>query len=107
MMDSSDPNGSIPESMSAVSDRVAKWKRQYQILLDRSTPHVLYRWLGFVGLVALFMLRILLAQGVSLISHLGWKYVLMICLFSGISVRNPFNLKDYRCSIMTLYPIFF
>lgn len=38
----------------------------YQSYLDRSVPHVLHRWLGTAGLVVVFLLRIVLAQGVSL-----------------------------------------
>jgi len=37
----------------------------YQTYLDRSVPHVLHRWLGTAGLVAIFLLRIVIAQGVS------------------------------------------
>lgn len=37
----------------------------YQSYLDRSVPHVLHRWLGTAGLVVVFLLRIVLAQGVS------------------------------------------
>jgi hypothetical protein len=37
----------------------------YQTYLDRSVPHTLHRWLGTAGLVVLFLLRIVLAQGVS------------------------------------------
>lgn len=40
-------------------------QRQYQQLLDRITPFVLYRWLGTAGLLAVFALRIVLSQGVS------------------------------------------
>jgi hypothetical protein len=43
----------------------SKIKRQYQQVLDRWTPHILHRWLATAGLLAMFMLRILLAQGVS------------------------------------------
>jgi len=42
-----------------------KIQRQYQQILDRWTPHVLHRWLATVGLLAVFFLRIVLAQGVS------------------------------------------
>lgn len=42
-----------------------KIKRQYQQTLDRWTPHILQRWLATAGLLAVFVLRILIAQGVS------------------------------------------
>jgi len=44
-----------------------KVQRQYQQTLDRWTPHVIGRWLSTGGLLALFFLRIVFAQGVSFI----------------------------------------
>jgi hypothetical protein len=44
-----------------------KFQRQYQQTLDRWTPHVIGRWLSTGGLLALFFLRIVFAQGVSFI----------------------------------------
>ena len=63
MMNASDPAPSTP--FQPVSNHYYKIMRQYQVLLDRVTPFVLYRWLGTAGLLSLFMLRIVLAQGVS------------------------------------------
>ncbi|KAL5483171.1 hypothetical protein ACEPAI_8400 [Sanghuangporus weigelae] len=37
--------------------------RQYRALLDRAAPHLMYRWFGTAGLVAVFMLRIIFSQG--------------------------------------------
>lgn len=48
-----------------ISAGYSKIQRQYQKILDRWTPYMLYRWLGTAGLLALFMLRIVLSQGVS------------------------------------------
>jgi hypothetical protein len=63
MMSSSElgADGPLPN----ISVQYAKLQRQYQHILDRWTPFVLYRWLSTTGLLSLFMLRILLAQGVS------------------------------------------
>lgn len=35
----------------------------YQALLDQSTPHVLYRWVGTAVGLLLFFLRVFVAQG--------------------------------------------
>ena len=43
----------------------SKLQRQYQQVLDRWTPHMLQRWLVLAGLLVLFFLRIVIAQGVS------------------------------------------
>jgi hypothetical protein len=38
-------------------------RQQYQALLDRLTPFVLYRWLGTGAALFIFFLRVFLAQG--------------------------------------------
>lgn len=43
--------------------------RQYRALLDRTAPHLMYRWLGTAGLFSLFMLRIVFAQGVRVFTR--------------------------------------
>ena len=54
-----------------VSAQYAKIHRAYQQVLDRWTPFMLYRWLATAGLLFVFFLRIVLAQGVSLHSGLS------------------------------------
>lgn len=51
--------------LSSLTAQYTKLQRQYQQVLDRWTPFVLYRWLSTSGLLAVFMLRIVLSQGVS------------------------------------------
>ncbi|KZT05370.1 retrieval of early ER protein Rer1 [Laetiporus sulphureus 93-53] len=58
-MSSSEPGTGV----ASVSTTFSNAKRQYQQWLDRVTPFVLYRWLGTAGLLSLFMLRIMIAQG--------------------------------------------
>jgi len=41
----------------------------YQLLLDRSTPYTVGRWVGTVLLVCCFMARILLAQGWYIVTY--------------------------------------
>lgn len=65
MMSSSDPDASAGPFQPLMA-HYAKGQRQYQQWLDKVTPFVLYRWLGTAGLLSLFMLRIVFAQGVSL-----------------------------------------
>ncbi|KAG8221290.1 retrieval of early ER protein Rer1 [Butyriboletus roseoflavus] len=60
-MMSSDEAPSMP--LQTVQASISKAQRQYQQALDRWTPHVLQRWLATLGLLALFMLRIVLSQG--------------------------------------------
>jgi hypothetical protein len=63
MMDSDDSTPTGP--LDSVKSSYTKFNRQYKQTLDRWTPHVLNRWLGTAALLAVFLLRIVLAQGVS------------------------------------------
>lgn len=58
-------SGVEPSPVQNITAQYAKLQRQYQQILDRWTPHVLHRWLSTAGLLAVFMLRIVIAQGVS------------------------------------------
>ena len=72
MMSSSDPSspalsgsGTDASPIQNISALYTRAQRQYQQILDRWTPYMLYRWLSTAGLLAVFLLRIVLAQGVS------------------------------------------
>ncbi|EJD08044.1 retrieval of early ER protein Rer1 [Fomitiporia mediterranea MF3/22] len=54
--------------------------RQYRSLLDRAAPHLAYRWLGTAGLVMVFMLRIVFAQGWYIICYALGIYLLNLLL---------------------------
>lgn len=62
-----------------LSRNLSKYTRLYQTYLDRSVPFVLQRWLGFSGLLFLFMLRIVLSE--------GWY---IVCYTLGIYLLNLF-----------------
>ncbi|KAH9944616.1 retrieval of early ER protein Rer1 [Amylocystis lapponica] len=76
-MSSSEPGtpgfGSFPSQYS-------KLQRQYQQLLDRVTPYVLYRWLGTAGILSLFALRIVLSQGWYIVCYAHAIYLLNLLL---------------------------
>ena len=59
-------SGVEPSPAQNITAQYTKIHRTYQQVLDRWTPFVLYRWLATAGLLCVFMLRIILAQGVSL-----------------------------------------
>ncbi|PKU77962.1 protein RER1B-like [Dendrobium catenatum] len=52
---------------------LAKWKsdfsRSFQFYLDRSTPHPVSRWLGTLGIVAIYSLRVYLIQGFYIVTY--------------------------------------
>ena len=80
----------------------------YEQWLDKVTPFVLYRWLGTAGLLSLFMLRIVFAQGVSFPSDFAGQGACfdgtadcssprtLGC--SGILVRHPVRCDPLRSS---------
>ena len=65
MMSSSEPRGFSLGPLEPLKSHYTRYMRQYRQLLDRAAPHLLYRWLGTAGLLAVFMLRIVLSHAVS------------------------------------------
>lgn len=66
MMESTTPGmATFPPQLQPIELQYTKLKRSYQQTMDRLTPHMLGRWVGTAGLLGLFLLRIVFAQGVS------------------------------------------
>ncbi|ELU42101.1 Rer1 domain-containing protein [Rhizoctonia solani AG-1 IA] len=61
-----------PTPLQPLEAKYLEYQRKYQQLVDRTTPHMLYRWLSTGGLVVLFLLRIVFAQGVSVTCSLSY-----------------------------------
>ncbi|KAJ7188649.1 retrieval of early ER protein Rer1 [Mycena filopes] len=55
-------------------------QRQYQQLLDRWTPYTLNRWIATAGLLAVFMLRIVISQGWYIVCYALAIYLLNLLL---------------------------
>ncbi|THU49464.1 hypothetical protein C4D60_Mb06t09850 [Musa balbisiana] len=57
----------------AASFPLAKWRsdfsRAFQHYLDKSTPHMTGRWLGTVGVAAIYFLRVYFIQGFYIITY--------------------------------------
>ncbi|KAI1378204.1 retrieval of early ER protein Rer1 [Hypoxylon crocopeplum] len=64
----------------AVTAQTSKLQRQYQALLDKSTPFVLYRWVGTAVFMGFFFLRVLLAQGWYIVAYALGIYLLNLFL---------------------------
>ncbi len=64
--------------------RLTAWtvlaNRRMQFLLDRSTPHVLYRWLATGGIFFILSLRILCYQGFYVVAYALGIYLLNLLL---------------------------
>ncbi|KAI6007708.1 retrieval of early ER protein Rer1 [Pisolithus orientalis] len=78
MMSSDEPAAPLP--LAAAQLQFAKLQRQYQQTLDRWTPHVLQRWLGTLGLLIIFMLRIVLSEGWYIVCYALAIYLLNLLL---------------------------
>ncbi|OTB06577.1 hypothetical protein M426DRAFT_318649 [Hypoxylon sp. CI-4A] len=64
----------------AVTAQTSKIQRQYQALLDKSTPFVLYRWIGTGVFLSFFFLRIFVAQGWYIVAYALGIYLLNLFL---------------------------
>ncbi|EIN06581.1 retrieval of early ER protein Rer1 [Punctularia strigosozonata HHB-11173 SS5] len=64
----------------AAQAHYSRLHRVYQQQLDRITPFVAYRWLGTVGLLSIFMLRIVLSQGWYIVCYALGIYLLNLLL---------------------------
>ncbi|GAP89614.1 putative RER1 protein [Rosellinia necatrix] len=64
----------------AVTAQTSKLQRQYQTLLDRSTPYVLYRWVGTAVALSVFFLRVFVAQGWYIVAYALGIYLLNLFL---------------------------
>lgn len=71
----------LDNSRDTVLPQLRKYERLYQSYLDRSVPHLTARWASFGGLLFLFFVRILVAQ--------GWY---IVCYALGIYLLNLFLL---------------
>ncbi len=98
MMSSSD-NGLDTTPLQNLTAQYTRLLRQYQQVLDRWTPYALYRWLGTSGLLTIFMLRILIAQGVShnsvTFQHVSYDF-LVVHRSVSVSVANSMRTLTMR-----------
>lgn len=69
----SDPQDSPPSQFELVKGALQRRVRHW---LDSSVPHVAARWAAFVGLLALFFLRIYLLQGFFIVAYALMIFVL-------------------------------
>ncbi|EIM85038.1 retrieval of early ER protein Rer1 [Stereum hirsutum FP-91666 SS1] len=79
-MMNSEPSEGVPAPVQAAQQYIHKAQRLYQSYLDRATPHVMYRWLGTLGVTILFELRIVFAQGWYIICYAHAIYILNLLL---------------------------
>ncbi|KAK0604395.1 hypothetical protein LWI29_015254 [Acer saccharum] len=72
---SSSASAASPELLSSSSpaEIVNQWKfnlsRRFQHLLDKLVPHILYRWLGCLGVLLIYALRVYLVEGFYIVTY--------------------------------------
>lgn len=63
---------------------ISRWKfaawRQYQHLLDKSTPHVGRRWIGFAVVAAVYAVRVYFVEGFYIVSYGLGIYILNLLI---------------------------
>lgn len=48
---------------------VESMSRKYQYIMDKSSPHILYRWIAFSILLALYFVRVYFANGWFIVTY--------------------------------------
>jgi hypothetical protein len=80
MMSSTDNGLGDTAPVHNIPAQYTKLKRQYQQILDKWTPHTVQRWIGTSVLLAIFVLRILTAQGWYIVCYAHAIYLLNLLL---------------------------
>lgn len=65
----------MEESSESVS-HVAQWSRKWQYVLDKSSPHMIYPWILFSVLFAIYCVRVYLVNGWYIITYGLGIYIL-------------------------------
>lgn len=54
--------------------------RKYQHLLDKSTPHILNRWIGFLAVAFIYFVRVYFVEGFYIVSYGLGIYILNLLI---------------------------
>ncbi|XP_019183601.1 PREDICTED: protein RER1A-like [Ipomoea nil] len=71
-------------SLTPSSEEVTRFtvvlSRRYQHLLDKTLPHFLYRWIAFLALALVYVVRVFLLQGFYVVSYALGIYILNLLI---------------------------
>ncbi|KAL2906347.1 Protein RER1A [Bienertia sinuspersici] len=79
-------SGGVAESLSSETPASAASRlsfmlsRRYQYYLDKSTPHILYRWIAFFIIAFSYALRVYIVQGFYIVSYGLGIYILNLLI---------------------------
>ncbi|KAM7510412.1 hypothetical protein LguiB_009287 [Lonicera macranthoides] len=84
-MESTPAGGSTDDLSSTTPAAVAsRWtfaaSQKYQILLDKSTPFVLYRWIACLSIALIYVVRVYFVQGFYVVSYAVGIYILNLLI---------------------------
>ncbi|KAL3340417.1 hypothetical protein AABB24_028848 [Solanum stoloniferum] len=72
------------DGASSTSSAVSQWtftlSQRYQHFLDKSTPHVLYRWIFFATIAFIFAIRVFMVQGFYIITYALGIYIIQLLI---------------------------
>jgi hypothetical protein len=72
------------DEVSQAETAILRWKlavwQQYQRVLDKTTPHVLWRWIGFSVVAFIYVLRVYFLQGFYVVSYALGIYILNLLI---------------------------
>lgn len=57
------------EETSGSSSMVADWNKKFQYLLDKTSPHLTYRWIAFLLFFILYVVRVYLVDGWYIVTY--------------------------------------
>ncbi|KAI3462730.1 hypothetical protein Pfo_030918 [Paulownia fortunei] len=84
-LSSATPTGTVSQLTFAISQR-------FQHLLDKSTPYLLYRWIGFLCIAFMYVVRVYLIEGFYVVSYALGIYILNLLIgFLSPQVDPEFN----------------
>ncbi|KAF5961357.1 hypothetical protein HYC85_002566 [Camellia sinensis] len=66
---------------------------QYQHLLDKSTLHVLHRWITFAAIVTIYIIKVYLVQGFYIMSY-GLRIYILNLLIGFISPKTHMTMAQ-------------
>ncbi|PIN25366.1 Golgi proteins involved in ER retention (RER) [Handroanthus impetiginosus] len=73
-------DGPSPEPSAAVSRWMFAISQRFQHFLDKSTPYLLYRWIGFLCIAFAYGVRVYLLQGFYVVSYALGIYILNLLI---------------------------
>eukprot|EP00262_Sarcandra_glabra_P011683 TRINITY_DN285_c0_g1_i2.p1 TRINITY_DN285_c0_g1~~TRINITY_DN285_c0_g1_i2.p1 ORF type:complete len:131 (+),score=1.60 TRINITY_DN285_c0_g1_i2:93-485(+) len=83
-MASVEDKGDLDSATSSPAWVVSEWRsavsRRYQHFLDKTTPHVVTRWLAFSVVALLYLLRVYILEGFYLVSYGLGIYILNLLI---------------------------